>query len=151
MRPILSLTVAGMLALGLSARAGTWDTGSLNIPIAIQSATNGTLTSTSGTAFTVHPGVALSLDMSTVAGAVAGAGVLSNAVAGIDTSSDGTHFTTTTPITLTNSLNGTTPVEGHVTLTAAQMANIQAIRVDSFGTTATTNVTCTAIYYSQYY
>lgn len=71
-----------------------------------------------------------------------------NVVFNFQVSADGTNFTTTTPFSLTNVLNGTTAVRGFHLLTADQLNHVQKLRLATIVNGHTNNIWVTNVTYS---
>lgn len=140
------LVVLAMISMmvAIQAWAVAHVTGTFNVPTAIASVTNATVTSTAGTAVTLYPGQTLTITPSFSA---AGAGT-SNTTFGFDVSGDGVNFTTTTPITGTFAANGTNTVRGLIVVQNTNLLGIIAIRFGSLATTQTNAITVGTIGYS---
>jgi len=65
----------------------------------------------------------------------------SNVVFGFNVSVDGTNFSTTLPITVTNSANGTNPVVGYTLIGPAVLNNARWWRLDQIVTSQTNSLT----------
>lgn len=133
------MAVAAVVAITavFVARAAEWKTGTINVPAALSPVNNQTLATTTGTAFTVPQGCGMTFQPNFTA---AGAGV-SNVVFGFNGTADGTNWSTTVPLSITNTCNGTTNVIGAVFVSAASLAPYKQIRLDQVITTQGNNVT----------
>lgn len=75
----------------------------------------------------------------------------SNVIFSFNLSSDGTNFTTTLPLSITNACNAATNVIGGVTVQAATLAGWKKGRLDQISTTQTTGVFITNIITGYFY
>lgn len=107
--------------------------------------TNTTVTA-NGSSFPIVPNADLAFFPSTT-----GAGVgTSNVTFSVQLAGDGSTFTTTTPISLTNANNGTTTATGYIIVNRTNLVGITSGRVSAVSTTQTNGVTV-GLSYSQYY
>ncbi len=74
-------------------------------------------------------------------------GITSNVVFSFSKSVDGTNYSTTT-VTKTNAINGTTSVKGIHIFTADELDGVRYLRLDSIANGGAANITNTAVYYS---
>ena len=107
--------------------------------------TNTTVTA-NGTPFAITPNADLAFFPTTT-----GAGVgTSNVIFSIQLSPDATDYTTTTPLSLTNALTGTTLARGYIFVSRTNLYGTKWARVSAVSTTQTNGVTV-GLKYSQWY
>lgn len=124
----------------LPARAADWVTNSAtSFTQFTNTANNATNTGTSGTAQVIPQNTGVIIYWTTVA---AGAGT-SNAFVQFNYVGKTGTATTSYPIGLTNSCNGTTNVTSARILSADDLRNVYSLRMDKFGTSQTNAVTGT--------
>lgn len=150
-RAVTGLVMLAGLAAGLNAwtaRAGGFDGGAVTPTGAlVNGATNTVVWTNTGTAFQLHQGCPLVLEP-----VFTGTSQSSNVWFGLDLSDGtGTNWSTTTPITVTNAVNGSLTVTGLVVVPASAFQGCKYARWDSLGTLATNGVVPVELIWSQFY
>lgn len=136
-----------LLGAAFTVPAGQLNWGTFNIPTDLVWIVTGTSNSTSGTAIDVPQGVDMII-MPSIKGAGA---TTSNNITGFDVTVDGTNYTTTGALQVTNFLTGSTVTTGYGIITARQLAGVKKMRFSFSSTPSVQIVTNLAIYYGFYY
>ena len=145
-----SVMVGALVVIGFWARAAQWQAAGINVAAALATvASNSTSGPTNaGTPFLVPQNVGMTIEALFTA---AGVGT-SNVIFSFNATADGTNWTTTLPLSFTNSCNGSNvAVVGWNYFTALQLDPWQKIRLDQISTTQTNAVTITAVTAGYYY
>lgn len=130
-----------LLAVAGVAYAAQFVPGTINVPTALASVNNQTLATTTGTPFDIPQGVAFVIQPDFTAASTG----TSNVIFSFNLSTDGTNYSTTYPLTVTNTCNGTTNVIGGTVIPAATLAGYKKGRFDQVSTTQGNAVTINAI------